>query len=443
MDHCRRIQILALNRSLIFLAAGLSYSSWSGWYQVFEVEKSLERKIGFTVTVLVALFFVSIWYHRHQTWLQRATDELLAETAPTNPSREDDIDGDSDADVKYHVVMVHVAALLEKSFENITNAMSFVMAEVWAGDISATVQHNWLASCAMGLLGLALMVLFTVAQRAVDPSGNCHAYLELLSGLVLGSMAWFICVPTRDLFREWAGIPEGDAPPLWLGLLAFLAALVFLSLSTWMMARCCWPDEEKKEDEPHGDEDGSEAVTSMDDAMGLISHKRRPLCAQGVVMYQNVYFNVAASLLKDWLMVEGHDTFALTLITIVVADAIFICCDSNTQLPQDADEAKSRAWIVRVRADAVSLTTRVAAYLSSHVFAAHTLNRIEEGHPVQKVIFCVVTQTVAVIMEELRMRCIVRKGLLAGIGNVWEAMEEDEEDSEESGEDDSYSPMKK
>eukprot|EP00929_Paragymnodinium_shiwhaense_P050085 TRINITY_DN25244_c0_g1_i3.p1 TRINITY_DN25244_c0_g1~~TRINITY_DN25244_c0_g1_i3.p1 ORF type:complete len:542 (+),score=122.29 TRINITY_DN25244_c0_g1_i3:120-1745(+) len=246
--------LVGLNRVLVLIVGGLSYSSWCGWLNLVSVGNNTETTVGrlcFTGLILFVMFLLAMWYLRKSESLRKATEHLLSgEPEPESESESDSEDQERrqlepkkslTTRMSTHADLVGAAVLLQ-GFGNLTDAMGYILAQVWIEAIPVVGKPFWEAGI-MCMSSVLILLVFEIMEKQLPLGSTRRAVLNILGQVGVGTFAWFVSTPAEALLYKMAGIPneEDTVPPLWLWILSLVGAIAFMAVSNYLLTHmhCC------------------------------------------------------------------------------------------------------------------------------------------------------------------------------------------------------------
>jgi len=400
--HCR----VFLNRFAMMVVAGLSYTSWSSFYAVCTRTANLQNPVEaavFTAIMLALLALLAGWYVRHETTLH-AQAKLAMDEPLLQLKREE-------------AAALLTAAVLDKSFGNLSDAMGYTIVEVWAGLV--WLRLHWLAALALGAAaGFAVLLGISVAQERLPPSGSestgglLHAWLDLLSTVWIGSFAWFISVPAHKALQDAFHIDDGQAGEPWMWILALMGSAAWVVVSGVCVSMYC----------------NSEHVEGSDSEVNANKPLRVLVCEKVEPMFNHAAFYTSARLAKTWVMTEWASQDSYFPVVAWTTLTVFVVCFLEQLIKSVAapDTASSVALKLKLETQVISLTARTFTWIdAAMVCALYQSRRGYEGW--EWMVVGLVTQGQALLVEHLRVQWLHGHGFCAGAGDEGPESAEEEE----------------
>eukprot|EP00440_Ansanella_granifera_P015579 gb/GFBE01016928.1/.p1 GENE.gb/GFBE01016928.1/~~gb/GFBE01016928.1/.p1 ORF type:complete len:444 (+),score=108.10 gb/GFBE01016928.1/:1-1332(+) len=364
-----------MDRTLTFFVSAFSFVSWTSWYNfchTFGAFGTLNRLLVLTAVILAVLVLLIVLHFRHKRTLKAAAEM------------------ESDAGI---LDAKMAAALVEKTFGNITDAMGYVLVEAWTtvyalpnGGLRKDSVSFIAAVFAVGLFTFLLEVI----ERSLPRGSTLREVLDLAGQVALSACSWFITDPMVAMFKQLFNINYNAPPPFSVGMLAAAGSvLVLMSVNLLLANVLSYKVAEREDSESDGEDDDTADVIFLEKVMFLL--KQASIYTTGRLFKESIIATDYAHNHPGWTAVLF---IIFSVLALLVAEAV-----SNSQpLP---DDPWTKLFWLKIRGDTLSLYMRAAGWISAVLLNTDLNWRASERRGNIK--DAVVSQLIALAIDQFRV----------------------------------------
>lgn len=320
------------NKWLVFSVGGLSFVAWNAWYMAATdggKAMPLEHLLLFTLFTLILLVIICMWHYRNAKELKEAVAMAL--------------------DPKTQTPANIGAALLEKTFGNLTDAIGYVLVEAWTATFPLPAGHPYWTCCICFFGVLAVVLLAECWERQTNP-GGFKSFLDVLGQVILSGGTFFVVTPLVLVWKELTGTDPNTHAEYWVGFLAIATGVVVSAAASYIASKACHAD---------GKEEDTDTMETLSGEKALALMKGVMFYTGGTLVKQLILAEYAQNGWGPWLSVIVFTTVAVTF------GLVFEKLQNAAPLSKDAGP---RAYALKFRQEMISVYMRVNAFIFSGLF---------------------------------------------------------------------------
>lgn len=302
---CANCQFTCLNKFLSFYSFSLSFVAWNMWYYQFtdtgKDPMELPALLWFTGGTLLVLAAAAGWHYSYAKELEEMKEEAM--TSKATP-----------ADLG--------ASLLEHTYENLTEAIGYILVEVWLKTYHLPKGHPWLSTFIRFAGIMIVVLLFETCERHIGKGGS-RAFIDVLGQVVLSGGTFFVVDSAKEVWRSVFDVEEKTKDPgilcVWV---AFLTGIAVSFLISYITAKTCHADGKDEDTDTMQTMFGEKVLTLVKGvafytaAMLSVDHEKSALTEEdtkdhvlyGLLMFFYSIFAVLGVVLLEEMCVCGCGT---------------------------------------------------------------------------------------------------------------------------------------
>eukprot|EP00928_Gymnodinium_smaydae_P040394 TRINITY_DN27395_c0_g1_i1.p1 TRINITY_DN27395_c0_g1~~TRINITY_DN27395_c0_g1_i1.p1 ORF type:complete len:446 (-),score=57.43 TRINITY_DN27395_c0_g1_i1:149-1312(-) len=277
-------------------------------------------------------------------------------------------------------------AVFVDSFENLSDAMGYVIVEAWYSVISVRERKTHSELITFFKISAVIVLVTFVLETAehLSKRSRAHAVFSLLSKVVVSGGAWFLATPLMELWLRLFQVGPNDGPSLFVILLSVLVGIAWQHFVSFVLQYSYRFRNKKNDLEELGAFLGEDLSDLTKQAMFYTSAR---LAKARVVAFSN-YLGI-------------HSVFSSVLWTFY-AVAVVMVIEYFTSLPPLSDVPASRVRMYKLRAESGAMYCRALAWMDSG-FLTVTIGAYFRDTPLSFFVQAIVAQAISILVERFRL----------------------------------------
>lgn len=274
-----------------------------------------------------------------------------------------------------------MALTVDDGISNLTSAMSSMLAGIWFG-LAPSMPSAVSAAVFMGA-GSVVLLIGEAIRRSLQKGSAAEYIMNLLNGLNISSVSWWVGYPLSNFTQEILGVSAGESSKVkyWMWGVAFVAATINIEILSAIATRI-----------PKG-ADGKVYGNSV-----LRMLKGVPLYSSGLILY-----NITQLQFEDNYLVGSLIWLVISSVAIVFSDQVMRMAEGKLSNISCCADPKD---FVELGDEAVSLLGQTMSYVCGQLGSSALAAMLPKASALLWLLFTAVFQIVSMALQDARTDCL-------------------------------------